>query len=42
MSESEPPWYISGSLYRNSGISALRALRTSSPCDRYAEPSHHW
>src|SRR5258707_633004 len=28
------PWYIIGSWYRNAGISALRALRTSSACER--------
>ncbi len=28
--ESEPPWYISGSLQKEGGISAPRALRTSS------------
>ena len=29
-SESEPPWYISGSVQNEAGISAPRALRTSS------------
>jgi hypothetical protein len=28
--ESEPPWYISGSLQKDSGISAPRAFLTSS------------
>ena len=30
MKESEPPWYISGSVQKDAGISAPRALRTSS------------
>ena len=37
-----PPWYISGSPKKLSGISAPRALRTSSTWLRYAEPSAHW
>ena len=28
--ESEPPWYISGSVQKDGGISTPRALRTSS------------
>ena len=30
MKESEPPWYISGSVQKDGGISTPRALRTSS------------
>ena len=30
MKASEPPWYISGSVQKDGGISAPRALRTSS------------
>jgi len=30
MKESEPPWYISGSVQKLGGISTPRALRTSS------------
>ena len=30
--ESEPPWYISGSVQKLGGISTPRALRTSSTC----------
>ncbi len=32
MKLSEPPWYISGSVQNDGGISAPRALRTSSTC----------
>ncbi len=39
--ESEPPWYMSGSVQKLSGISAPRALRTSSTWLTYAEPSAH-
>jgi len=42
MKLSEPPWYMSGSSRKLGGISAPRALRTSSTCQRYALPSAHW
>ena len=37
-----PPWYISGSVQKLAGISALRARRTSSTWLTKAEPSAHW
>ncbi len=37
-----PPWYISGSVQKLAGISALRARRTSSTWLTKADPSAHW